>query len=259
MKSPKALLIDLDGTLYRGSEAIPGASDFIALLGERGVGYLFVTNRANRTPEEVADQLCTMGVPAKPSDILTSAQATATYLGEGRAFCIGEEGLHRALGEQGIELCNGEDTTPPDAVIVSYDRALTYEKITTALRYMAAGARFIATNPDPIITLEDGIAPETGTTVAALKAASGKEPEIVGKPRATIVLEAARRLDMAVEDCVMLGDNLDTDILAAVNAGMRSALILTGVSSRTDLASFAHTPTWVAEDYSDLTAQLFSS
>ena len=97
MNSPKALLIDLDGTLYRGSEAIPGASDFIALLRERGVGYLFVTNRANRTPEEVADQLCTMGVPSEPSDILTSAQATATYLGEGSAFCLGEEGLNRAL------------------------------------------------------------------------------------------------------------------------------------------------------------------
>ena len=98
MTLPTALLIDLDGTLYRGTEAIPGASDFIALLRERGVAYLFVTNRANRIPEEVAEQLCSMGVPAEPCDILTSAQATAAYLKKGRAFCLGEEGLHRGGG-----------------------------------------------------------------------------------------------------------------------------------------------------------------
>ncbi|MDX1402028.1 MAG: HAD-IIA family hydrolase [Kiloniellales bacterium] len=247
-------MIDLDGTLYRGSEAIPGASDFIAELTRREIAYLFVTNRANRLPREVADQLTSMGIPAAPEEVLTSAQATAAYIGPCRAFCIGENGLIDTLESAGIEVV--EDR--PDVVVVSYDRGLTYDRLTKAHRHLMAGARFVATNPDPYITLEDGMAPETGANVAALQSASGKTAEIVGKPQPAIVEAALFRLGLPPESCIVLGDNVHTDILAAHGLKMRSALILTGVSSRSDAEKAGISPTWIAEDYPDLMSQLFT-
>ncbi len=246
------LLFDLDGTVYRGSDPIPGAADFLRRARAAGLDCLFVTNRANRTPEAVALQLNAMGIDCEPERILTSAQATAAYLGPCRVYCLGEEGLRQALAEGGSRLV--EDA--PDAVVVSYDRGLTYDKLCKAARFILAGARFVGTNPDPVITLEDGPAPETGMTLAALVAVTGRRPEIVGKPERAIIDSAVARLARRRDELVVVGDNIATDILAAQNAGLRSALILTGVSTRADLAAAAAPPTWIAEDYGELEAAL---
>ena len=248
-----AFLIDLDGTIYRGSEPIPGASAFVEGLRTRGIDVLFVTNRANRTPEEVAAQLNDLGIACNRDHLLTSAQATASLLKGHRAFFLGETGLAEAFAEAGVAISE----EAPDAVVVSYDRALTYERLTKALRFVVGGARFVATNPDPVITLEDGLAPETGATLAALEAASGRRAEIVGKPEPAILEAAIRRLGHSPERTVALGDNLDTDIAAAERAGLRSALILTGISTRSDAERSERRPTWVADDYEDLSRQLF--
>lgn len=248
----RGLLFDLDGTVYRGDDPIPGAADFLRRAGAAGLDCLFVTNRANRTPEAVALQLNDMGIDCGPAQILTSAQATAAYLGPCRAYCLGEEGLHAALAEGGIALVE----SAPDAVVASYDRGLTYDKLLKAARFILEGARFLGTNPDPIIVLEDGPAPETGVTLAALTAATGRRPEIVGKPERAIIDSAVARLGLPREELVVVGDNIATDILAAQNAGLRSALILTGVSTRADLAAAATPPTWTAETYDDLAAAL---
>lgn len=249
----KALLFDLDGTVYRGTEAVPGAADFISALD---LPYLFVTNRGNRTPEAVAEQLRDMGIKCGTENVLTSSQAVAQYLGAGlRVFCVGEEGLKVALRKQGAVIV-GPDEATPDAVVVSFDRDFDYDKLTSALRYIKAGARFVATNDDQVITTESGLVPEAGPLVAAVETATGQVPEIVGKPHAPIMETALAHLGIAPQDAVIIGDNLLTDILAGHNAGMPSALILTGVSTAMEAVKCKVPPTWVVQDYKELKATL---
>ncbi|MFD2204713.1 HAD-IIA family hydrolase [Kiloniella antarctica] len=257
MNDISALLFDLDGTVYRGTDAIPGASDFITKLKERGIPFLFVTNRGNRRPEEVADQLNAMGISCTPDDVLTSAQAVAMGLDRGtRVYCLGEEGLTSTLEDAGVIITDGSSDT--DAVVVSYDRGINYEKLGKALRLIDGGARFIATNTDRLITVEDGILPEAGPIVAAVQAATEKEPEIFGKPEKQIMDAALKRLGKQASDCAIIGDNIFTDILAGHKSGMKSILILTGVASRKDGEDALFKPTWIAEDYQDLEKLFFS-
>lgn len=250
-----AVLIDLDGTVYSGEDPIAGAADFVAELERRGIDYLFVTNRANRGPQVVVDHLAELGIACSVDAILTSAQATAVRLGGGRAFCLGESGLIDALERGGIEVVEAE----PDWVVVSYDRALTYEKLERAVRFLAKGAGFIATNPDPVIITEFGLSPETGSILAAVESASGRKAEIIGKPQRPIIDAAIQRLGRPRRETIILGDNLDTDILAGHNAGLRSALILTGISNRAEAVASGHPPDWVAEDYDALHRLLFDA
>lgn len=247
--SIKALLFDLDGTVYRGTDAIPNAVEFIRDLT---VPYLFVTNRGNRPPEAVADQLADMGIKCTADNVLTSSQAVAAIMGQGAsAYCIGEDGLTEALLQRQVRIVGeGEDT--PDAVIVSYDRGFSYQKLTHALRYIQAGARFIATNDDAVITVEDGLVPEAGPLVAAVSEATNQKPEIVGKPYRPIMDIALARLGVSADEAVIIGDNLATDILAGHNAGMKSVLLLTGVSTRADAEKVEQKPTWISKDYSAL-------
>ncbi|WP_020590617.1 HAD-IIA family hydrolase [Kiloniella laminariae] len=255
MQQISALLFDLDGTVYRGGNAIPGASDFIQSLKARNIPFLFVTNRGNRRPEEVAQQLQDMGIPCSADDVLTSAQAVAMQLKAGtRAYCLGEEGLTSILEEAGITITDEN----ADVVVVSYDRGMNYEKLSKALRLIDGGARFIATNTDRLITVEDGILPEAGPLVAAVQAATGKEPEVFGKPESQIMEAALARLDKPASECVIIGDNLFTDILAGHKSGMKSILILTGVATRSEGEAAEHKPTWIVEDYQELEQLLFS-
>lgn len=248
MHDIKALLFDLDGTVYRGSEAIVGAAEFI---GNLKIPYLFVTNRGNRTPEMVAEHLSALGLNCTAENVLTSAQVVAANLKAGTsAYCIGEVGLTTALEQRGIKIL-GESQETPDAVIVSYDRKFSYDKISQALRFIGAGARFIATNDDPVISSEDGLIPEAGPLVAAIARATGKIPENMGKPNAPIMEIALERLGVSVENAAIVGDNLLTDILAGHNSGMKSVLILTGVSTREDVATAKLKPTWIVDDYHD--------
>lgn len=245
----KALLLDLDGTVYRGTDAILGAAEFINALK---IPYLFVTNRSNRIPEVVAEQLRDMGINCGAENILTSAQAAAQYLGEGlRIYCIGEIGLETALREYGAVMV-GQNEVTPDVVLVSYDRNFDHEKLTCALRYINAGARFVATNEDRVITTESGLMPEAGPLVAAVEVATGQAPEIIGKPHAPIMEAALKRLNVTPEDAVIIGDNLLTDILAGHNVRMPSILILTGVSTAEEASKCKTPPTWIVQDYKEL-------
>ena len=171
-----------------------------------------------------------------------------------RAYCIGESGLIDILVSQGIEIADHD----VDAVIVSYDREISYDKLTRALRLINKGARFIATNTDQVITVEDGLVPEAGPLVAAVQAATGRMPEIFGKPERAIIDAALKRLGKSVDECVIVGDNLLTDIVAGHNVGMRSILILTGVATPEDAQASVVRPTWVTENYQELTDILLS-
>lgn len=250
---PRAFIFDLDGTVYKGGAAVPGAVDFLNRLMEDGVPYLFVTNRGNRTPVEVANQLIELGITCTQDTVLTSAQATAAYLGRVKAYVIGEKGVEQALANVGAEVVEEN----PDVVVISYDTSFSYEKLTKAVRHVLAGARLIATNADNIITVEDGILPEAGPLVSAVENATGKKAKVIGKPNRFILDEAVSRLKVAPEDCVVVGDFLMTDILAAQNAQMVSVLILTGVSKREDIARAPCSPTWIVEDYSELESEVY--
>ena len=253
MNNLQALLFDLDGTVYRGSDAIPGAAEFFRDLK---IPFLFVTNRGNRTPEAVAEQLTAMGINCTADQVLTSAQVAAANLEAGSsAYCVGETGLITALEVRGVRIV-GEGEETPDAVVVSYDRCFSYDKITQALRFINAGARFIATNDDSVITIEDGLVPEAGPLVAAISKATGQAPENMGKPNVQIMEIALKRLGVSAEYTAIVGDNILTDILAGHNSGMKSVLILTGVSTREDAAAAGERPTWIVENYYELARTL---
>jgi 4-nitrophenyl phosphatase len=253
-----ALLIDLDGTMYQGSRRISGADRLIRRLREEGIPFLFMTNNSSRTPEAVAEHLSAMGIEAVPEEVYTSSQAAAQYivnLGAGkRVAMIGEEGLARALTDAGLEICDHS----PDFVVQGIDRNFTYAKLKQAARLIMDGAVFISTNPDPQYPTEEGLIPGAGSISAALEAASQTKPVVVGKPSATIVTEAMRKLGVRPEQTFVVGDNLLTDIGAAKAAGIRSLLVLTGVTTRDNYArllrQYGNQPDCMFDTLDDLAA-----
>lgn len=245
----KAVTLDLDGTVYLGSKAVDGAADFIMFLRANDIACLFVTNRANRLPQTVADQLNEMGIPCSMDDILTSSQATADYLEPSPVYIIGEEGLKIPLLEKGFTITDKN----PKYVIVSFDRSFTYDKLKTACNLIYSGATFIATNPDKGLASEGGIYPGTGTIVAAVEAGSGQKPMIIGKPAPLILETAARIMGVGVSETLAIGDNIATDIPAGASAGMKTAIILTGICKLDDVEDAPVKPDFTASDYKDLT------
>ncbi len=251
----RGLILDLDGTVYRGEEAVPGAAEAISSLRARGVAIRYVTNRANRTTGEVQRQLQGMGLECGPDEVITSAEATADFLEPEPVYVIGERGLLEALDRRGFVI----DAVSAKTVIVSYDRGFSYDKLATAARLIGNGARFVATNADRGLRIASGLVPGTGSLVAAVETATGVKPLIVGKPERLIFDITLRSMGLSAENVVAVGDNLDTDIPAGAAAGIRTAFILTGVSTRADLARTSVAPTWVVEDYTELRRVLDAS
>jgi phosphoglycolate/pyridoxal phosphate phosphatase family enzyme len=246
------LLFDLDGVLFRGEEPIPAAPPTLAELRRRGARPVFLTNNSSRTPAQVAAKLRRLGFEADPAEVVTSAEATAELLagrGGGRVFAIGGDGVREALSRAGLRVLGGEPRKA-DLVVVGIDERLTYAKLRTAVVLVGRGAHLVATNADTTYPAGDGeLWPGAGAIVAAISAATGVEPEIVGKPFPPL-FEAARRRAGGVRPLV-IGDRLDTDIEGATRLGWDSLLVLTGVTSRGDLGHGPR-PTYVAEDVSAL-------
>ncbi|RUT35953.1 TIGR01457 family HAD-type hydrolase [Paenibacillus zeisoli] len=234
----KAFLIDLDGTLYHGTQMIPGADELIREFNDRGIPLLFVTNNSSRTPEDVAAHLSGMGIPAVADQVCTSAVAAAQYIAEtapgSRVAAVGEQGLRIALEQAGLQLTNEY----PDYVVQGIDRSFTYEKLTEAARWILGGAKYILTNPDLLLPSQDGLLPGAGTLSAAIKAATGADPIVIGKPSGILMKFAIDRLGLRPEDVAVIGDNMLTDITAGVKAGCGSILTLTGVTTPDNLDTF---------------------
>lgn len=250
----KAVTLDLDGTVYLGRDPIDGAADFIGFLRKRDIKVLFVTNRANRLPETIAQQLNEMGITADTADILTSSQATADYLEPSPVYIIGEIGLEKILLERGYTITEEN----PKYVIVSFDRSFTYEKMKTACLLIQKGAQFIATNPDHGLAMDGGIIPGTGSIVAAIEVGCATKPTVIGKPEPMILEIAARHMGVEPGDTFAIGDNIETDIPSGIRAGMQTAMILTGISNRDDIEKSEVKPHYVVNDYAELT-RLFTS
>lgn len=254
--NPKLLLLDLDGTVYRGNDPVPGAAESIAMAQAAGIRVLFVTNRANRTPVAIARQLRSLGIDCLRSDIITTAAATAAYCaahGGGRCHLVGGRGLREAFAAQGLPAA---PDGPADWVVVSLDVRFTYAKLAKAAALVLGGARFVATNSDTRITIGDDILPETGALAAAIAAVAGVEPVVIGKPSPMLFREAIRAADCPASDALAVGDFLGTDIAAAVAAGIPSCLLLTGVSTRADVAHSPVRPDAVCANWREFRALL---
>ncbi|MFB9330444.1 TIGR01457 family HAD-type hydrolase [Paenibacillus aurantiacus] len=227
----QGLLIDLDGTLYHGNTMIDGADKLILLLRERDIPYLFVTNNSTASPETVAERLRTMGIPAVPSDVCTSAQAAAAYVAAlrpgARVFAVGESGLQEALRSEGLQLVDEK----PDYVVQGLDRSATYARLAEAVRFIREGAPYVLTNPDVLLPSDGGFVPGAGSIAALLERAGGKQPIVIGKPSKILMDAALARLNVPAAGAWVVGDNPFTDIAAGHAAGCPSLLVLTGYTN----------------------------
>lgn len=248
----KNYLIDMDGVLVSGRTLIPGADRFLEGLQAAAIEYLVLTNNPLYTPGDLAHRLQAAGLSIPPERIFTSAMATARFLDaqkpKGTAYVIGESGLTWALHEVGYVIT---DITP-DYVVLGETNSYNLEAITKAIRLVAGGARFIATNPDPSGPGEGGLVPACGAMAALIEKASGFSPFFVGKPNPLMMRTALNYLDVHSEDTIMVGDRMDTDIIGGVQAGMETILVLTGVTRREDVHRFPYQPTRIVNSVADI-------
>ncbi len=249
---PKSYLIDMDGVIVRGSELIPGADQFLARLQARGIKFLILTNNPMYTPIDLLHRLQRIGVNLTTGHLYTSAMATAHFLSKqkpnGTAFVIGESGLTQALHEAGYVLTD----RAPDYVVVGETTALSYERLTQAVRLVMEGARLIATNPDPSGPGEGGLVPACGAIAAFIQSATGVEPYFVGKPNALMMRNALRFLNEHSENAIMVGDRMDTDVRVGTEAGLETVLVLTGHTRREMVERYPYQPTRVVDSVADL-------
>ncbi|HVB60192.1 MAG TPA: HAD-IIA family hydrolase [Ktedonobacteraceae bacterium] len=252
MEGIKNYLIDLDGVILRGPTLIPGAADFIQKLRAQNIPFLIFTNNSEYTPRDLQVRLSYMGLEVTPENIFTSALATAQFLFSqhptGRAFAIGESGLTTALHDIGYILTDQE----PDYVVLGETTTYSFERITRAIRMVSAGARFIATNPDVMGPGEGGIVPATGAVAALISAATGVKPYFVGKPNPLMMRMALRAINAHSEDSAIIGDRMDTDIVSGTESGLRTILVLTGVTRRDQVERFPYRPTWIRESIAEV-------
>jgi 4-nitrophenyl phosphatase len=249
----------MDGVLWRGTQALPGLQAFFARLRQTNRQFQLVTNNASLTPQAFCSRLAKFGVDIATSEILTSAQGTAIHLKtlpapNRRVVMVGGDGLQVELQSAGFELVWDEVPQDVSWVVVGRDAKLSWEKLNRAVRALHNGARLVGTNPDATYPTQQGLEIGNGAIVAALQTASGQTPLFVGKPEQHLYQIAMQRLSATAEQTVALGDRLDTDILGAIRAGIASILILTGITSKNDLAHSTIKPTMVVSDLIELTS-----
>ncbi len=249
-------LMDMDGVLIREEQAIPGAPQFIDRLRELGLPFLVLTNNSMYTPRDLAARLRAIGLVVPEQAIWTSALATARFLRDqrpgGSAHVIGEAGLTTALHGVGYTLSDRN----PDYVVLGETRTYSFERLTKAIRLILDGARFIATNPDTVGPTPDGPLPATGSVAALVSRATGVEPYYVGKPNPLMMRSALNAIEAHSEHTAMIGDRMDTDIVAGLEAGLHTILVLSGVSTRESAERFPYRPSAIADSVADLTASL---
>ena len=257
LKKIKGIVLDIDGTLLRGSEPLPGLVEFFDFLHQHRIAFLVASNNSTKTTTQYQQKLTKSGAPIAVENVLTSAVATGAYLKAqfprgGSAYVIGKTSLVQAVREAGIDIV--EDAAHPvDVVVAGGDDQLSYTKLKYATLLLQKGARFIGTNPDVVYPTEEGLVPETGTTLAALKAASGVQPTIIGKPQRYLFDTAIQKMGTTHAETAMLGDRLETDILGGQQAGLKTILVSTGVDSESTAALKNIHPDLIVQDLCDLT------
>ena len=266
MQSIDGFIFDLDGTVYLGEKALPGAVECITFLREQGKHILFVSNKPLQPRTAYAEKLTRLGIPSAPEDVITSGYVLGYYLSRHepdlRLYVIGEPALHNELRGHGLHIAeefldqDAREVIHPrdiDAVVVAFDRTLDYRKLNTAYQALMLGARFFATNADKTCPMPGGGIPDAGATIAALEHLTGRTLELLaGKPSALIMEVALERLGLSAERCMMVGDRLETDMLMGQRAGMVTAVVLTGASTRDAAESMDNPPDFILENIGEI-------
>jgi NagD protein len=245
MTARKSYLLDMDGVLVRGRTPVPGAQQFLARLVETGTPFLVLTNNPMYTPRDLQHRLAAEGLDVPERSLFTSAMATAQFLAQqrpgGTAFVIGEHGLTTALHQVGYVLTAAR----PDYVVLGETTSYSFDQMTQAVRLVAGGARFIATNPDPAGPVESGLVPACGAMAALIERATGVKPYFIGKPNPLMMRRALNHLGAHSENAVMVGDRMDTDVIAGMEAGMETILVLSGITRPEDVERYPYRPTHI--------------
>ena len=249
---PSTWLLDMDGVLIHEEVALPGAKEFIGRLQEQDKEFLVLTNNSIYTRRDLSARLADVGINVPEERIWTSAVATAQFLSnqvpDASAYVIGEAGLKTALHKVGYTLTD----TDPDFVVLGESRTYSFQNITQAVQLIDQGARFVATNPDATGPSPEGPLPATGSVAALLTEATGQEPYFVGKPNPVMIRSGLNRIGAHSESTAMVGDRMDTDVVAGIEAGLTTYLVLTGSTSRDELTEFAYRPDDVVESVAEL-------
>lgn len=257
LEGVSAIILDMDGVLYRGDRPVEGASKAVNWFRRSGRRVIFTTNNSAHTRAAYAQKLARMRIPASESEVITSGQVTAIYLKErcprAKIYAVGEDGLSSELKEVGLELLSQEETEKATHVVVGLDRTIDYCKIAAGLRALLAGAEFIATNADASYPTETGLSPGAGAMIGALAGCSGRRPSLViGKPAPYMVKVALRLLGAKASETAMIGDRLDTDITVGKRMGLRTILVLSGACTEEDLSEPKIAPDFVFKNIAEM-------
>jgi NagD protein len=243
----------MDGVIYRGKQPVPGAREFVHSLIESKTPFLFLTNNSEQTPLDLKRKLDTMGIDRlTEANFITSAMATAAFLHSqkpgGTAYVVGGGGLINELYKCGFSLSESN----PDYVVVGKTKSLNFDMLKKSISLIMNGAKFIGTNPDVIDPSENGFEPACGSILASIEIATGKKPYIIGKPNSLMMTIAVKQLDVLAAETLMIGDRMDTDIVCGLEAGMKTCLVLSGVSTTETLKEFPYKPDYVFGTVADI-------
>lgn len=254
IQSKSNFICDMDGVIYHGNRLIPHVKEFIDWLEKNNKQFLFLTNGSGRSPRELAQKLERMGLHVSQDHFYTSAQATASFLQSqcpgGSAYVIGDPGLTYALYEAGFSM----NDVNPDYVVFGGSKSINYEQIEKASRLVMNGAKLIGTNSDLVDPSEDGIIPACRALIAPIELTTGKKPYYVGKPNPLMMRHALGVLGCHRADAILIGDRMDTDIIAGIETDIDTVLVLSGVTSMTDLDKFAYRPKYILKDVGEIAA-----
>ncbi len=254
IREKSGFICDMDGVIYHGNKLLPGAESFIDWLEHGNKQYVFLTNSSERSPRELQQKLARLGLVVNEEHFYTSALATASFLStqkpNGSAYVIGEPGLVGALYDHGFSM----NDVNPDYVVVGETHSYNFEKITKAIHLVISGARLIGTNPDLTGPVENGIVPATRALLAPIELATGKSAYYIGKPNPLMMRQALKKLGTKPEDTAIIGDRMDTDIIAGIESEIETVLVLSGVTSSEDISQYPYRPHHVLNGVGDIAA-----
>jgi NagD protein len=252
LTNKKAYICDMDGVLYHGNRLIEGAREFVDWLKAEKKKFLFLTNSSARSPRQLRQRFSDMGIEIGQDNFMTSALATASFLADqhpgARVYVIGESGLINALHDKGFSI----DYVKPDYVVVGETRTYNYEQIEHAIRFVLSGAKLIGTNPDVTGPSEAGIVPACRALVAPIELATDRKAYFIGKPNPLIMRHAIKKIQCRREDTLIIGDRMDTDVIAGIESEIETVLVLTGITAKEDLVEYPYRPDNILDCVADI-------
>jgi len=256
LREKKGFIIDMDGVIYHGNRLLPGVKEFIDWLHSEDKKFVFLTNSSERTPRELKEKLSRLGIEVGTEVFYTSALATAMFLSsqkpKGSAYIIGEAGLINALYNVGYTMNNID----PDYVVMGESRTYSYEKIEHAVNLVIKGAKLIGANPDLTGPIENGIAPATKSLIAPIELATGRNAYFVGKPNPLMMRNALKKIRCTREESIIIGDRMDTDIVAGIESEIDTCLVLSGITDRKIMSEFAYQPRYLLNGVIDIISRI---